>query len=56
MINRCLGDDDFLLDHLGPGFNLLHFSEKSEVETALQQRLAAFQDQGISLTLVHLPE
>ncbi|MDZ7853890.1 MAG: FAD-dependent monooxygenase [Halomonas sp.] len=54
LINRRLGDNDFLLDHLGIGFNLLHFSEKGEIEHALQQWLAAIQAKGIDLTLLRL--
>ncbi|MBB3190130.1 FAD-dependent monooxygenase [Halomonas cerina] len=54
LINRRLGDNDFLLDHLGTGFNLLHFSEKGEVEPALQQRIAALQAQGNDLTLLRV--
>ncbi|MDI5889827.1 FAD-dependent monooxygenase [Halomonas rhizosphaerae] len=54
LINRRLGDDDFLLDHLGTGFTLMHFSEAGEVEPPLQQRLAALQAKGIDLTLLRV--
>ncbi|MGM0693974.1 MAG: FAD-dependent monooxygenase [Pseudomonadota bacterium] len=54
LINRRLGDDDFLLDHLGSGFNLLHFSETGEIEPALTRKLEAIQAEGGDLTLLRL--
>lgn len=54
LINRRLGDDDFLLDHLGTGFNLLHFSEDGRIEPALQQSVEALQARGIDLTLLRV--
>ena len=54
LINRCLGDDDFLLDHLGQGFTLLHFSETGEVEATLTDRLVTFQARGIEVTLLRI--
>ncbi|MCG6656749.1 monooxygenase [Halomonas campisalis] len=54
LINRRLGDDDFLLDHLGRGFNLLHFSEEGRVDSALQQSVEALQARGIDLTLLRV--
>ncbi|MDN3522933.1 FAD-dependent monooxygenase [Halomonas ramblicola] len=54
LVNRRLGENDFLLDHLGTGFNLLHFSATGGVEPALQQRIEDFQMQGIDLTLLRV--
>lgn len=54
LVNRRLGEDDFLLDHLGTGFALLHFSEWGELEPALQARIEALQAQGLDLALLRL--
>ncbi|MDT0502521.1 MULTISPECIES: FAD-dependent monooxygenase [unclassified Halomonas] len=54
LINRRLGDNDFMLDHLGSGFNLLHFSEEGRVEPALQQQLECLRSRGIDITLLRL--
>lgn len=54
LINRRLGEDDFLLDHLGTGFTLLHFSDTGEVDPSLQRRLEALQAEGVDLTLLRL--
>lgn len=43
LINRRLGEDDFLLDHLGSGFNLLVFSEDGSLTPELQKTLADLQ-------------
>ncbi|PMR74652.1 FAD-dependent monooxygenase [Billgrantia endophytica] len=50
--NRRLGEDDFLLDHLGTGFTLLLFSEDGRVEPALQDRLATLQEQDRPIDLL----
>ncbi|MFY0991686.1 FAD-dependent monooxygenase [Halomonas sp. C05BenzN] len=52
LINRRLGEEDFLLDHLGPGFTLLHFSAAGEVEPGLQARIADLRGRGIDITLL----
>jgi 3-(3-hydroxy-phenyl)propionate hydroxylase len=52
--NRRLSDDDFLLDHLGRGFTLLHFSENGLIEPSLQQGVEALQARGIDLTLLRV--
>ncbi|HSH57515.1 MAG TPA: monooxygenase, partial [Halomonas sp.] len=54
LINRRLGDNDFLLDHLGSGFNLLHFSVDGGLEPALQQQLESLRSRGINITLLRL--
>ncbi|WP_445004843.1 FAD-dependent monooxygenase [Halomonas mongoliensis] len=54
LVNRRLGDDDFLLDHLGEGFSLLHFSEDGRVDPALRQGVEALQARGIDLTLLRV--
>ncbi|MCE8018542.1 monooxygenase [Halomonas sp. MCCC 1A11036] len=50
--NRRLGEDDYLLDHLGSGFTLLHFSRDGDVDTALDERLAALQARGQAVELL----
>lgn len=52
LINRRLGDDDFLLDHLGAGFNLLHFSEDGRIDKALEQKLQSLNSSGLDITLL----
>ena len=54
LINRRLGDDDFLLDHLSTGFTLLHFSEDGRVEPALRESLDSLQARGHDLTLLRV--
>lgn len=44
LINRRLGENDFLLDHLGAGFNLLIFSGDGSVTSELQVALANLQE------------
>ncbi|MCS4504472.1 FAD-dependent monooxygenase [Arhodomonas aquaeolei] len=41
LVNRRLGEDDYLLDHLDPGFNLLYFSDAGDVEPAHRESLEA---------------
>ncbi|PRY71144.1 FAD-dependent monooxygenase [Halomonas ventosae] len=52
LINRRLGDDDFLLDHLGSGFNLLHFSE--DIDAALERELDTLRSRGLDITLLRI--
>ncbi|WP_163557834.1 FAD-dependent monooxygenase [Halomonas sp. NO4] len=54
LINRRLGDDDFLLDHLGTGFTLLHFSEDGRVESALAEHIEALRARGVDITLLRV--
>ncbi|MBB3184500.1 3-(3-hydroxy-phenyl)propionate hydroxylase [Halomonas fontilapidosi] len=54
LINRRLGENDFLLDHLASGFTLLHFSGTGEVEPALLQRIEALRAKGFDLTLLRI--
>ncbi|QTP53244.1 monooxygenase [Billgrantia sulfidoxydans] len=52
--NRRLGEDDYLLDHLGSGFTLLHFSRNGDVDSALAERLAALQARGQAVELLRV--
>ncbi|MGR2738642.1 FAD-dependent monooxygenase [Billgrantia sp. Q4P2] len=52
--NHCLGVGDYLLDHLGTGFILLHFSADGRVDVELADRLAALQSQGQSIDLLRV--
>ncbi|MDX5378811.1 MAG: FAD-dependent monooxygenase [Halomonas sp.] len=54
LINRRLGHDDYLLDHLLNGFTLLHFSTNGDVDTALFERLAALQARGQAVELLRV--
>jgi len=47
--NIRLGPDDFLLDHLGGGFDLLYFTQAAAVPEALQAVIAATRAQGVPL-------
>lgn len=40
LINRRLGEDDYLLDHLGQGFTLLYFTKANSVDPLLRTKLA----------------
>ena len=50
-LNIRLGDDNFLLDHLGGGFDLLYFSDAAAVPHALQQVLADTRASGLPIRL-----
>ena len=47
--NVRLGPDDHLLDHLGPGFELLYFTEAAAVPEPLLQVVLALRDRGVPL-------
>jgi 3-(3-hydroxy-phenyl)propionate hydroxylase len=47
-----LGADDFLLDHVGAGFNLLYFTERPALPEALQSVIAATRARGILLHVI----
>lgn len=52
--NRRLGEDDYLLDHLGTGFVLLHFSEDGRPDPTLAERLATLQARGQAVELLRV--
>jgi 3-(3-hydroxy-phenyl)propionate hydroxylase len=47
--NVRLGADDFLLDHLGGGFDLLYFTDADTVPPALQAVIAAERARGVAV-------
>ena len=47
--NVRLGANDFLLDHLGGGFDLLYFTEAEEMPEALLKVIADVRQQGIKV-------
>ncbi|MBA2777940.1 FAD-dependent monooxygenase [Billgrantia kenyensis] len=52
LVNRRLGQDDYLLDHLGSGFTLLAFSRDGRVDAALEAKLSALRAQGQRIDLL----
>ncbi|MDD2547299.1 MAG: FAD-dependent monooxygenase [Burkholderiaceae bacterium] len=50
--NIRLGADDFLLDYLGGGFELLYFTTAAAVPQPLQDVVAAFRARGVPLNVV----
>jgi len=50
--NVRLGADDFLLDHLGGGFDLLYFTEAAAVPEPLQKVVAEARAKGVPLNLI----
>ena len=50
--NIRLSADDFLLDHLGGGFDLLYFTEAPALPEALQQVVAGARARGVPLTVI----
>lgn len=50
--NIRLSADDFLLDHLGGGFDLLYFTEAAAIPDPLQQVVAATRRRGVPLRVV----
>jgi 3-(3-hydroxy-phenyl)propionate hydroxylase len=49
--NVSLGSDAFLLDYLGPGFDLLYFTEHEQVEPKLISTVSALRDRGIAIKI-----
>ncbi|RCV88841.1 FAD-dependent monooxygenase [Billgrantia montanilacus] len=54
LINRRLGEDDFLLDHLGRGFTLLLFSDDGSLAPARQEQVASLQarEPGLDVLII----
>jgi 3-(3-hydroxy-phenyl)propionate hydroxylase len=50
--NIRLAPDDFLLDHLGGGFELLYFTQAAAMPEPLQQVLAATRARGVPLRVI----
>jgi len=50
--NVRLANDDYLLDHLGGGFDLLYFTAEDAVPQPLQQAVAAARSRGVPLRVV----
>lgn len=51
-LNIRLSPDDFLLDHLGGGFDLIYFTEAASIPDALQAVVAATRQRGVPLRVV----
>ena len=47
--NVRLGEDNFLLDHLGGGFDLLYFTDETAIPPALSRVIATARAQGLPL-------
>jgi 3-(3-hydroxy-phenyl)propionate hydroxylase len=50
--NVQLGENEFLLDHLGGGFDLLYFTDASAVPEALQQVIHSARAKGMPLKVI----
>lgn len=50
--NVRLGADDFLLDHLGGGFDLLYFTEADALPQPLQQEVAGVRQRGVPVRVI----
>jgi 3-(3-hydroxy-phenyl)propionate hydroxylase len=50
--NICLSADNYLLDHLGGGFDLLYFSEHDAVPQALCEVVNGVRQQGVPVRIV----
>ena len=50
--NIRLSADDFLLDHLGGGFELIYFTEAAAIPEPLQAIVAATRERGVALRVV----
>lgn len=55
LINRRLGKDDFLLDHLGHGFTLLYFTEGDSVDPLLRDWLSTQDARRAQVKLLTIP-
>ena len=52
--NVCLAPGDYLLDHLGGGFDLLYFTSGASVPQALVQQAQAWRARGVGLRITAL--
>lgn len=50
--NICLGPNDYLLDHLGGGFELIYFTEAAAVPVPLQEVVQTVRARGIALRVI----
>ena len=50
--NVRLGANDFLLDHLGGGFDLLYFTDQSTMPETLQHTLTAIRAKGVPVRVI----
>ncbi|MFV9475071.1 FAD-dependent monooxygenase [Advenella sp. RU8] len=50
-LNVKLGDDDYLLDHLGGGFELLYFTQQASLPESLQEVIRAARAKGMPLNV-----
>jgi 3-(3-hydroxy-phenyl)propionate hydroxylase len=50
--NVRLGANDFLLDHLGGGFDLLYFTDAQAIPDALNKTISTARNQGIPLNVI----
>lgn len=50
-LNVKLGDDDYLLDHLGGGFELLYFTQQASLPASLQEVIQAARAKGMPLNV-----
>ena len=50
--NVRLGSDDFLLDHLGGGFDLIYFTQAEAMPAALQNVIAEVRQRGVPLRVL----
>lgn len=55
LINRRLGEDDYLLDYLGQGFTLLYFNEADSVDPLLRTKLATLNAHVGQVKLLTIP-
>jgi 3-(3-hydroxy-phenyl)propionate hydroxylase len=47
-----LGANDFLLDHLGGGFDLLYFTDEACIPEALQNVIQATRNRGVPVNVI----
>ena len=50
--NVCLGKEDFLLDHLGGGFDLLYFTRLAKIPEAIQSVVTDQRKKGIPIRIL----
>ncbi|UYG03864.1 FAD-dependent monooxygenase [Halomonas sp. LR3S48] len=54
LFNHRLGEGNYLLDHLGSGFTLLHFNQAGRVDAELAEQLEALQARGQQIGLLRV--
>ncbi|MDH5172841.1 MAG: monooxygenase, partial [Gammaproteobacteria bacterium] len=54
LLNHRLGEDDYLLDHIGTGFTVLHFSDQNALSEDIANLFAALREFDPQLEILRI--